>query len=295
MNKTSDAMDTETVSVQTGHPDPRCAVCAAGAADRTQLMIGPAEAICDVCVNEANVSQGSWSASAHSTDGEVPVGADALAPSLVLCTFCGETTHPIVFGFDPGQAGGGKESPSQGERTCRTICRGCLDLFNQVLYEAVGREALAQSVRSQVERDYFTRIRETDRLELDLMNRRSVSIQHELLSYNLELLLRNVDGIMERADLPGQALRYIPMPLRRRAVQRLDELAQRLADSLPEALRPRSHEFSARNNAPGARNDDLGDRNDDLGARNDDVAPHEEASDRGLAITDLPDPDESTE
>jgi len=104
-----------------------------------------------------------------------------------------------------------------------------------------------------------------------------------------------VDGIMERADLPGQALRYIPMPLRRRAVQRLDELAQRLADSLPEALRPRSHEFSARNNAPGARNDDLGDRNDDLGARNDDVAPHEEASDRGLAITDLPDPDESTE
>lgn len=191
---------------------PPCVLCDGKREERLEILIGPSAAICDRCVNEANRA------------------AEASHPGAT-CTFCGtEGVAPLhVWGTRDGHAGG------------ESICPTCVEFFNQVLLEAVGPEALDPLVRRQVERAYHKRLRETDRLELDIMDRRSRSVKQELIHVNLELITRNLESMLEATSKEDERpFAAMPFPARRRAIQLLDQLRRRLEATLPVELRPPS-------------------------------------------------------
>jgi hypothetical protein len=181
----------------------RCSPCGRGKEDVTQLIVGPDIYICDRCVNDANR--------------HLLVKEKGGPPAR--CSYC-EEERPA-----PHWEQGGYR-----------VCSACLEMFNQILYEAIGPDGLIPEVRSSVAKLLRRRQREIDLLERSVLARHHTSLATELLTVNLRLLSRNAEEIashLERPEARG-AIRHLTTAERRRLAKAMKSIMAALGP-LPDA------------------------------------------------------------
>jgi len=148
----------------------RCAVCDRSRGEVAQLIVGPDLFLCDLCVDAAN---------RHArTRGESSSGG--IIEKTGLCTFCKIESPTLCWG-------------SSGV----TACGRCLDIFNEVLYDAVGPASLLPEIAAKIEQSRKEAEQTMDHLESVLCSCRHSSLTHELFKVNLRLVLRNILDLTE--------------------------------------------------------------------------------------------------